>query len=62
LDELNKQNNGTTNGNQNTRGINLIRERVIRKFAEDVANGNIPGEYNTAQNTSLNFQRLSCSV
>jgi hypothetical protein len=24
----------------------LDRERVIRKFAEDVANGNIPGEYN----------------
>jgi hypothetical protein len=30
------------------KGINLpnLIEKVIRKFAEDVANGNIPGEYN----------------
>jgi hypothetical protein len=52
IDNLTKQNNGTTNDkskqntNQGYQPAKLDRERVIRKFAEDVANGNIPGEYN----------------
>jgi hypothetical protein len=43
IDNLTKQNNGTTNddkSNTNQGYVPNLIERVIRKFAEDAANGN----------------------